>query len=314
MKIVITDGYTLNPGDLNWRLLDQFGEVIYYDRTRPEEVAERCQHADVIITNKTPINNHVIEGATNLKVIAVTATGFNIVDTDTAAKKNVVVCNVPGYGTHSVAQHTFALILELTNRVGRHAESVRAGAWVNSPDFSYTETPIIELKDKVLGIVGLGNIGNQTARIAEAIGMTIIHHRGSPSGVTSRYVSLNGLFSESDVVSLHCPLKPDNLGFVNAALLAEMKPSAFLINTSRGQLINEDDLALALKNGTLAGAAVDVLSKEPPLPENPLLHAPNCLITPHNAWMSFEARQRILITTCENIKAALSGKPRNTVN
>jgi glycerate dehydrogenase len=313
MKIVITDGYTLNSGDLSWEKLHALGEVVYYDRTRPEAVAERCREAHVIITNKTPVSKLVIETASNLKVIAVTATGYNIVDTDAAKNLGVQVCNVPGYGTHSVAQHAFALILELTNRVGKHEESVKAGEWVNSSDFSYTKAPIIELKDKILGVVGMGNIGNQAARIAEAFGMRIIHYRGTALGVKSRSVRLDELFSESDFVSLHCPLKPDNHAFVNADLLARMKASAFLVNTSRGQLIHEHDLAEALKNGILAGAGLDVLSKEPPLPENPLLHAPNCLITPHNAWMSFEARQRILNTTIDNIKAALSGKPQNIV-
>lgn len=313
MKLVITDGYTLNPGDLDWSPFQQFGELVYYDRTDTSEVVARCKNADIIVTNKTPIDETVIRSAKNLKVIAVTATGYNIVDIVTAKKHEVVVCNVPEYGTHSVAQHTFALLLELTNHAGKNAQSVREGEWVKSVDFSYSKAPIIELKDKVLGIVGLGKIGNQTAVIAQAFGMDIIHYRGRPSGVSSREVNLDELFSTSDFISLHCPLRPDNNAFVNRNLLRLMKPTAFLINTSRGQLIQESDLAEALNNRVLAGAALDVLSKEPPPADHPLLNARNCLITPHNAWLSFEARERIMNTTFGNIKAALLGQPTNVV-
>lgn len=313
MKLVITDGYSLNPGDLSWEKFRALGEVIYFDRTSPEEIAERCHDADVIITNKTPISADTIQTATRLKMIAVTATGYNIVDIDAAKKKNVVVCNVPEYGTFSVAQHTFALILELTNHVGLHADSVKEGAWNKSLDFSYAKTPLIELKDKVLGIVGLGKIGKQTMPMAQALGMKVIYFGGSdPSGI-AKSVTLEDLFKTSDIVSLHCPLKHDNQGFVNKNLLSQMKPSSFLINTSRGQLINEEDLAFALKNGKLAAAALDVLSKEPPPSNHPLLNISNCLITPHNAWLSYEARQRIMNTTYDNINAFLSGQPQNAV-
>jgi glycerate dehydrogenase len=312
-KIVITDGYTLNPGDLSWEAFQQLGEVIYFDRTRPEEVAERCREATIIITNKTPVTEDSINRAKRLKLIAVTATGYNIVDVASAKKRSIVVCNVPEYGTHSVAQHTFALLLELTNQVGRHAQSVKAGDWVKSIDWSYSHAPIIELKDKILGIVGLGRIGNQTAEIAVALGMRIIHHGGKPMKIDANRVGLETLFLESDFISLHCPLKSDNQGFVNKTMLATMKKSAFLINTSRGQLINEADLAAALADGLLAGAALDVLSKEPPPEDHPLLNLSNCIITPHNAWLSFEARQRIMNTSFNNIKSALSGKPVNVV-
>jgi glycerate dehydrogenase len=314
MKIVITDGYTLNPGDLTWDAFNRFGEVIYYDRTNVDDVSKRCGEAEIIITNKTPITADTIRAAKQLKLIAVTATGYNVVDISVATKLGVTVCNVPEYGTHSVAQHTFALILELTNNVGLHGQSVKQGDWVKCQDFSYAKTPIIELKDKVLGIVGLGKIGKQAAQIAMAFDMKVIYHGGHDSAGAVRDVTLNDLFSECDFVSLHCPLKPDNRGFVNKDLLAKMKRSAFLINTSRGQLINEEDLAAALQNGVIAGAALDVLSKEPPPANNPLLHVPNCLITPHNAWVSFEARQRILNMTFENIKVFLEGHPRNVVN
>jgi glycerate dehydrogenase len=314
MQIVITDGFTLNPGDLSWDIFHSLGEVKYYDRSSPEQVIDRCREAVVIITNKTPITQQVIEATKSLKIIAVTATGYNIIDIAAAKKHGVVVCNVPEYGTYSVAQHTFALLLELSNHVGIHSQSVYEGNWSNAIDWCYSKTPIIELKDKTLGIVGLGRIGLQTARIAHAFGMNIIYHRGNREGLPAESVSLRELFSKSDFVSLHCPLRPDNAAFVNHALLVLLKPTAFLINTSRGQLINEEDLAGALKNKVLAGAALDVLSKEPPPENHPLLHLPNCLITPHNAWVSFEARQRILNTSYENVKAALSGRPQNVVS
>jgi glycerate dehydrogenase len=314
MKIVITDGYTLNPGDLSWKPLDGLGEVIYYDRTRPEEVIERCLEAHIIVTNKTPVNEQVIALATNLKLIAVTATGYNVVDIAAAKKKGVPVCNVPEYGTHSVAQHTFALLLELTNHVGRHVQSVKEGEWVRSIDWSYAMAPVIELKDKMLGIVGLGKIGKQVANIAHALGMNVIYHRGRAEKIPAMPVSQEELFSKSDFVSLHCPLKPDNQGFVNMGLLARMKPTSYLINTSRGQLIREPDLADALRRGVIAGAALDVLSQEPPPADHPLLGLPNCLVTPHNAWLSFEARQRILDTTIRNVRMAMEGRPQNVVN
>jgi glycerate dehydrogenase len=313
MKIVITDGHTLNPGDLSWKPFHELGDVEYFDRTAADQIAVRCRNAEIIITNKTPINDEVIRTASKLKLICVTATGYNVVDTPAAKKKNVPVCNVPEYGTHSVAQHTFALILELSNRVGLHARSVEEGGWERSVDWSYSKTPIIELKDKTLGIVGLGKIGNQTARIAQALGMNIIYQGGKAGSIDARPVTLKQLFSESDFISLHCPLRPDNHSFVNREFLSLMKPTAFLINTSRGQLIEEHDLAEALLKKTIAGAALDVLSKEPPQAGHPLLGIPNCLITPHNAWLSFEARQRILSTTLENVKAALAGKPQNMV-
>jgi glycerate dehydrogenase len=313
MQIVITDGHTLNPGDLSWQPFHGLGEVKYYDRSSPDEVPSRCHQAVAIVTNKTPITKETIESAKDLKVIAVTATGYNIIDMAAAEKRGVLVCNVPEYGTYSVAQHTIALLLELSNHVGIHAQSVQKGSWNNAIDWCYSKTPIIELKDKILGIVGLGKIGLQTARIAHALGMNIIYYRGNSAELPARSVSLKEVFSESDFISLHCPLKPDNNSFVNQELLSLMKPSAFLINTSRGQLINEKDLAYALRNKLLAGAALDVLSKEPPPSNHPLLNLQNCIITPHNAWLSFEARQRILNTSYENVKAALSGKPQNVV-
>jgi glycerate dehydrogenase len=313
MNIVITDGHTLNPGDLSWKAFDALGQVTYYDRMAAGEVLGRCRHAHVIVANKTPITREVIFGASQLKLVAVTATGYNVVDVAAAKEKGVLVRNVPEYGTHSVAQHSVALLPELANNVGLHAASVRQGDWVRSADWCYARAPIIELKDKILGIVGLGRIGNQAARIAVALGMEVIYHRGEPKEVRARAAGLEDLFRQSDFISLHCPATPANHQFVNASLLSLMKPSAFLVNTSRGQLIDEAHLAKALEDGVLAGAALDVLSKEPPLADHPLLQVPRCLITPHNAWLSFEARQRIMNTTFQNVKAGLEGKPANVV-
>jgi glycerate dehydrogenase len=314
LNIVITDGFTLNPGDLSWKELESLGNIFYYNRSSSHDILKQCQDADIIITNKTPIGKNVIEAAPKLKMIAVTATGFNIVDVAAAKDKKIIVCNVPEYGTFSVAQHTLALLLELSNNVGKHAQNVREGKWVNAVDWSYSVTPIIELRDKILGIVGLGKIGNQVAKIADALGMKIQYFRGQPEGVKASSVTLENLFKTSDFVTLHCPLRSDNEQFINALLLSTMKPTAFLINTSRGQLINEQDLANALNQNVIAGAALDVLSKEPPLSTNPLLDAKNCIITPHNAWISKEARSRLLDTTVKNIKAFLDGKPQNVVS
>ena len=314
MEIVITDGYTLNPGDLSWQTFHSLGTVKYYDRLPVNDITECCKNATVIITNKTPINRQTIEAAPNLKLIAVTATGFNIIDTITAREKGVDVCNVPEYGTDSVAQHCLALILELTNHVGSQAASVKAGDWVNAIDWTYVPSPLIELKNKTLGIIGFGRIGQRTAELAKAFGMKVIYNGGRSTVDWAQAVSLQEVFEKSDFISLHCPLKPANTGFVNKELLSKMKPTAYLINTSRGQLINEQDLADALNNKVLAGAALDVLSQEPPIPNNPLLRAAKCLITPHNAWISFEARSRLIATTFENITAALNGHPQNVVN
>ncbi len=313
MQIVITDGHTLNPGDLSWEAFNHLGEVVYYDRTASNETRERCKNASVIITNKTPITAEVIHAATGLKLIAVTATGYNIIDIAAAGKRGIAVCNVPDYGTYSVAQHAFALLLELTNHVGANAASVQVGDWYRSPDWSYTKHPVMELKDKTIGIIGLGKIGKQMATIASAFGMNVIYNRGKNALESWREVLLHQLFMEADFISVHCPLTADNNAFINKELLDLMKPSGYLINTSRGQLIEEKDLAVALQKGILAGAALDVLSVEPPLPEHPLIGLPNCIITPHNAWISFEARSRMMQVTLENVTAALKGKRKNVV-
>jgi glycerate dehydrogenase len=314
MKIVITDGYTLNPGDLKWDCIAACGDMIVYDRTSPGQFMERCADAEIILTNKVAIGKEAIEKCRNLKLISVLATGYNIIDIAAAKEKKIIVCNVPAYGTASVAQHSFALILELTNRVGHHSLSVARGDWQRSADWCYSLTPITELAGKTLGVVGFGNIGQQVARIGTAFGMEVIyyslHHKETDLGT---YADLPTLFASSDVVTLHCALK-DNYGFVNARLLELMKPSAFIINTARGQLIQEQDLANALNNGQIAGAGLDVLSTEPPAESNPLLSAKNCIITPHNAWISREARQRIMNITSENIIAFLKDNPINQVN
>lgn len=313
MQIVVTDGYALNPGDLSWDAFHELGELVYYDRTPADLVAERCKQADIIIVNKTPINAATIQGCSNLKLITVAATGYNIVDIQAAKERNIPVCNVPVYGTDSVAQHTIALLLELTNHAGKHAQSVADGEWSRNADWCYSKTPIIELSGKTLGIVGYGRIGKKVAAIANALGMRVIfHNKCKTSSPEER--TLDELFQQSDFISLHCPLTEQNKGFINKKLLMSMKPTAYLVNTSRGQLINEPDLADALKQHIIAGAALDVLSVEPPPANHPLIGLENCLITPHNAWISFEARKRLMETTLENVKALLSGKPQNIVN
>jgi glycerate dehydrogenase len=311
--IVVTDGHTLNPGDLDWQPFSRFGELRVYDRTSPGQGVERCREASVIITNKTPIDKNIIEFSPRLKLIAVTATGYNIIDTEAARQRKINVCNVPGYGTASVAQHAFALILELVNHVGENARTVVDGQWSKSKDWCYTVRPIVELSGKTIGIVGLGSIGGEVAKIASAFGMKVIFYNHRKKTSPYEQVSMDDLFAMSDVISLHCPLTKENERFVNARLLSLVKKSAYLINTSRGLLINENDLAQALHDGNLAGAGLDVLSAEPPV-ENPLIGAPRCIITPHNAWLSFEARSRIMAATFANVDAAIKGNPRNVVN
>ncbi|HTE34677.1 MAG TPA: D-2-hydroxyacid dehydrogenase [Chryseolinea sp.] len=314
MRIVITDGYTLNPGDLTWEDIAKFGQITHYDRSDDAQTVERCRNAEIILTNKTPITRHVIAEATALKLICVTATGYNIVDIDSARQRKITVCNVPDYGTASVAQHTFALILELSNLAGSNSTAVAAGRWVQSPDFCFSVGKLTELKGKTIGLVGFGKIGQQVARLARAFEMNVVYFtRTKKETALASYTELKTLFSICDIVSLHCPLTKDNNEFVDLELLSIMKPTAWLINTSRGQLINELHLNQALASGSLAYAAVDVLSKEPPVATNPLLTAPNCLITPHTAWISREARSRILSATASNIAGFLAGAPVNVV-
>ncbi|MCU7547682.1 D-2-hydroxyacid dehydrogenase [Chitinophagaceae bacterium LB-8] len=314
MKIVVTDGFTLNPGDLSWAPVEKLGELIIYDRMPAHTIVEHCKDAEVVLTNKVPFTAETLQQLPLLKFIGVTATGYNVIDIEAAKKQGIIVCNVPAYGTASVAQHTFALLLELTNRVGVHATSVASGEWVAAKDWCYTKFPLTELDGKTIGIVGLGNIGQQTAKIAKAFGMQVLYTgRNKKDTDLGEFTDMNTLFAQSDVVSLHLPLTNENNQFVNRDLLQLMKPSSFLINTSRGPLINEHDLADALNEGRIAGAAVDVLSVEPPKDTNPLLKAKNCIITPHNAWMSREARQRVMDITAKNLEAFLSGRPINIV-
>lgn len=314
MRIVVTDGFTLNPGDLDWTPLRELGQMVYFDRTVPVQTIDRILGADIIITNKTRIGPAELEAAAALKLIAVTATGYNNVDTAAARERSIPVCNVPGYGTYSVAQHVFALLLEFTNRVGAHSADVRAGGWSRSPDWCYTLSPVMELHHKTMGIVGMGKIGRQVAKLARAFGMEVIYHGGTADDPACRPVSLYELFMQSDVVSLHCPLTDSNRGMVNQELLGLMKQQSILVNTARGPLIQEADLVAALQQRRIAGAALDVLSEEPPPADHPLTRLENCLVTPHNAWISREARQRILDITVSNIRGFLDGRPDNVVN
>lgn len=315
MHIVVIDGYTLNPGDLSWKQIETIGSLTVYDRTAKEDIVERCLIADIILTNKVPFTKQTLLQLPQLKYIGVLATGYDIIDIDTCRQQNIVVCNVPSYGTASVAQHVFALLLQLTNNVGGHSLSTRNGGWQNSADWCYTLNPIVELSGKTFGIVGFGHIGQQTAHIAHAFGMKVIFYNTSKKESNiAESVGLEDLFSQSDVVSLHCPLTKENHQFVNDTLLKKMKKTSFLINTSRGGLIEENHLASALNRNELAGAGLDVLSKEPPQDNNPLLTAKNCVVTPHNAWMSKEARERMMNIVTKNIQAFIKGSPVNVVN
>lgn len=315
MKIVVLDGHALNPGDLSWAALEELGEVEVFARSTAEEIRVRAADADVLLTNKAPLPEKVIEGLPRLKLVGVLATGYNVVDVAAARRAGVTVSNVPDYGTNTVAQYVMALLLELCHQVGEHSRASRAGEWAGSADWTFWHTPQIELYGKTIGIVGFGRIGRRVAELAEAFGMRVIYNsRKAYEDVAQNYRGLEELFAEADVVSLHCGLTAENAGMVNAALLGRMKRSAFLINTARGGLVNEADLAAALEDGVLAGAAVDVLSSEPPAAENPLLRAKNCIVTPHMAWAALEARQRIMATTVENVKAFLAGTPVNVVS
>ena len=317
-KIVVVDGYTLNPGDNPWTPLSELGTLEVYDRTAPEEIPTLADRADVLITNKCAISGEAIERLPQLKFIAVTATGYNIVDVKAARRRNIPVSNVPEYANQTVAQFTWALILELCHRVGLHAKSVASGEWTRSPDFCYWKSPQIELAGKRLGLVGYGRIARNVAAIGRAFGMQVLAsgRPGSrvPIGEDIEWLSTDELFATADVVSLHCPLTSETENMVNAQRLAQMRPDAFLVNTSRGGLVVERDLADALRDGTIAGAAVDVVSKEPIEGDNPLLGAPNCLITPHMAWCSLAARRRLMKATADNVRAFLAGTPINVVN
>ncbi len=318
MKLVVLDGYTLNPGDLNWSpLLDLGDEPKIYERTAPQDTVSRAAEAEIILTNKVLLDRETLAQLPRLRYVGILATGINVIDLTAARERGIVVTNVPAYSTASVVQLTLALLLELTQRVGHHAGSVRQGNWVASKDFAYWDFPLVELDGMTLGLVGLGAIAQGVARVAQALGMRVIATRRAerpPEVPGVRIVDLDTLFRESDVLSVHCPLTPETRGLVNAARLATMKPGAYVLNTSRGPVVNEADLAEALNTGKIAGAGVDVLSTEPPAADNPLLTAKNCFVTPHIAWATKAARGRLLATVVANIRAFLDGHPQNVVS
>ena len=317
MNIVILDGYTINPGDLDWSPLEKIGSLKVYERTAIDDVVERSQDAEIVLTNKTKITGDAIKALPRLRYIGELATGYDNVDIKTAAEKNIPVCNVPGYSSSSVAQLTMALILELVYKTGKRSEQVHAGAWTKSKDFCYGHIGLFELEGKTLGLIGLGQIGAAVAKIAMAFGMKVIASVRNPDKYAMkgiRFVNREDCFREADFISLHCPLTDDTRQMVNAALINIMKPSAYIINTARGALINENHLAAALNNNRIAGAALDVLSAEPPSADNPMFNAANCIITPHIAWATKEARTRLLNESIKNIEAFLEGKVRNVVN
>jgi len=314
--LVILDAYATNPGDLSWASIEDLADCTIHDRTAPADVLARVGNADAVMLNKAVLDAHNLAHAPSLKYVGILATGWNTVDLAAAHKRGIVVTNVPGYSTDSVAQHTFALLLELTNQVALHSADARSGGWTKNPDYCYRLSPQTELAGLTLGIVGFGQIGQAVARIGQAFGMRVLAHRRDnstppPDGV--EYATLDRLFADSDVVSLHCPLSASTAGLVHAERLAQMKPTAFLINTARGPLVVEPDLAAALRAGRLAGAAVDALSTEPPAADNPLLSAPRCLVTPHIAWATAAARQRLIDIAAENLRAFLAGKPVHQV-
>jgi glycerate dehydrogenase len=317
MRIVVLDGHVLNPDDNPWDAVAECGELIVHARTTPEELLDRAAGADALLTNKVRLDAGVIEALPDLRFVSVLATGYDVVDVTACARRDIPVSNVPGYAGPSVAQHVFALIRSLTNRVALHGAAVKDGEW-SGPDWCFWKQPVVELAGKTMGIVGLGTIGRRVAALAHALGMRVVAHAPRPKDPLAyadfAWLGLEELFATADVVSLHCPQTPDNAGFVNAELLGVMKPSALFINTARGGLVNEPDLAAALDAGTLAGAGLDVVAKEPIDLDNPLLSARNCCITPHIAWASLEARQRIMRTTAENIRAFGTDQPINVVN
>ena len=310
--IVILDGFTANPGDISWAAIEALGNCKIYDRTGEADVVARAADADIVLTNKTLITQKSLAALPRLRYIGVLATGYNTVDVQAAQQRGILVCNVPEYSTPNVTQAVFALLLELTNRTGHHSQTVHEGRWSVSPDFCYWDGELVELAGRTLGIVGYGRIGKAVAAVGRAFGMQILAHRRTASD-DPQFVSLDRLLSESDVVSLHCPLVPDTKELINAARLAQMKPSAFLINTARGALIHEPDLAAALNTERIAGAGLDVLSVEPPLASNPLLSARNRVMTPHIAWATRNARLRLLEVTAANIRGYLLNRPQNVI-
>lgn len=320
MKIVVLDGYTENPGDLSWEKIEAFGELTVYDRTPVDdkrEIIRRIGDAEAVYTNKTPVDREIMDACHNLKFISVLATGYNVVDVDYAREKGVIVSNIPTYGTAAVGQFAIALLLEICHRVGHHDEAVKEGRWESNADWCFWDYPLIELDGKTMGIIGFGRIGQRTGSIAKALGMKVLAydaHENDTGKLIAEYVSLDQLLGESDVIALHCPLFPDTEGMINKDTIAKMKDGVIILNNSRGPLVVEQDLADALNSGKVYAAGLDVVSTEPIKGDNPLLHAKNCIITPHMSWAPKEARQRIMDMSAENLKAFVEGKPIHVVN
>lgn len=320
MKLVILDAYTENPGDLSWDALAALGELTIYDRTSltdPQEAIDRIGDAEIVITNKTPLTRAVFDACPSIRMVAVLATGYNVVDIACAKERGIPVCNVPAYGTASVSQYAIALLLEVCHRIGHHNDAVHAGRWESCADWCFWDYPLIELEGKTMGILGFGRIGQSTGRIARALGMHVIAHdlyESDAGRAIAEYVPLGALFARADVLALHCNLTPENTGIICRENLEKMKPGAILINNARGQLVNEQDLAAALNDGRIAAAALDVVSTEPICGDNPLLTAKNCILTPHISWAPIESRQRIMDCTVRNVAQFLQGSPEHVVN
>lgn len=318
MKIVVLDGYTLNPGDITWEGMEALGELTVYDRTKAEDVAARIGDADVVYTNKTPITKETLDACPNVKFIGVLATGYNIVDIAAAKEKGIPVSNIPTYGTAAVSQFAIGLLLELCHHIGEHSDAVKAGEWTSNPDWCFWKYPLVELDGKTMGIIGFGRIGQDTGKIAQALGMKVLAYdafkRPELETETCHYVDLDILLAESDVIALHCPLFPDTEGIINKDTIAKMKDGVMIINNSRGPLVVEQDLRDALDSGKVVGAAVDVVSTEPIRMDNPLIGAKNVIITPHISWAPKESRQRLMNIAVDNLKCYVEGKPQNVVN
>lgn len=317
MKIVILDGYTENPGDLSWEGFEELGELTVYDRTPKEEVIERIGDADAVIVNKTPLDRGVFEACLQIKYVGVLATGYNVIDIKAARERGIPVCNIPTYGTTAVAQMTFALLLEICHHIAEHSDAVKKGEWSNNPDWCFWKYPLIELADKKMGIIGFGRIGQAVGKLAKAFGMQVLAYdanQNESGKEIGEYVALDELLAQSDVISLHCPLFPETEGIINKKNISKMKDGVIIINTSRGPLIKEEDLADALRKKKVYAAACDVVSTEPILPDNPLLGCYNSIITPHIAWAPKESRQRLMDVAVSNLKAFADGKWTNVVN
>jgi len=318
MKIVVLDGYTLNPGDLSWDELEALGELEIYDRTAREDIIQRIGDAEALFVNKVPIDREVLEACPSIKYIGVLATGFNVVDIQAAKEKGIPVCNVPTYGTSSVAQFVFAMLLEICHHVWDHNLAVKRGEWTNGKDFCFWNYPLFELSGKTMGIIGYGRIGQATGALAQAFGMKVLaFDKYQNSGLVSdtmEYADMESLLEKSDVISLHCPLFPETKGIINKSNIAKCKDGVIIINTSRGGLVVEEDMKEALDNGKVFGFAADVVSTEPITRDNPLLQAPNTIITPHIAWAPRESRERLMKTAADNLKAFIEGKAKNQVN